>query len=87
MADFREFNTNMIIQYSLVGLALLAAFAWILWKSLKKEKKIGSSCCGCSLAENCNKKTLLNKDLKDNHHGNSTNLRQQHCGESDQSDC
>lgn len=49
--------TDMVIQYSIVGLVLLAAFSWILWKLIKKEKKKSSgSCCGCALADSCNKK-------------------------------
>lgn len=54
-------NSNLIIQYSIVGGILLAAFGWLLWKTLKKQKTRNNSCCGCALYDNCNKK-LLKKD-------------------------
>ena len=61
-------TTEMVIQYSIVGLVLLAAFGWILWKLLRKNKKQSSSCCGCSLSENCKKKEILNKKNKYGNH-------------------
>lgn len=66
-----NYTADLIIQYSLVGFALLGAFGWILWKLFKKNKNQESgSCCGCGLADTCNKKN----------HGNHKNLQQQHCG-------
>lgn len=73
----KEFTTDMIIQYSIVGLILLAALGWILWKMFRKNKKSESgSCCGCSIADTCKK-----AQIKD--HGNSQNLQRKYSGESD----
>ena len=73
----KEFTPDMVIQYSLVGLALLSAFGWIIYKMIKKSRSESSGgCCGCSLADACKKKN----------HGNITNLQQQHCGESNSAD-
>lgn len=61
-------DANMIIQFSIVGVVLLAAFGWLFWKTFSKQKKKTNSCCGCALADNCNKKNLK-KD-----HGKNKNL-------------
>lgn len=60
------YKTDMIIQYSVVGAVLLAACGWILWKLLrKKPNKNSGSCCGCALADNCDKKQNgKSKDLQ-----------------------
>ena len=47
---------GLIIQYSIVGVILLVACIWIVWKSVRKKRKSSSSCCGCSLSDSCNKK-------------------------------
>lgn len=57
MENQSGFTTDMIIQYSVVGLVLLAACGWILWKIFRKGKKNNNSCCGCALSDTCNKKT------------------------------
>ena len=49
------------LQYTLVGIILLAACAWIIWKIAKGNKKSGNSCCGCGLAETCEKRNLKKK--------------------------
>ncbi|MCH5239496.1 MAG: FeoB-associated Cys-rich membrane protein [Muribaculaceae bacterium] len=68
--------TEMTVQYTIVGLILLAACVWIILKIIKKNKsQTEGGCCGCSLSDNCNKKNLKL-------HGNDKNLQQQHCGES-----
>ncbi|MCH5228912.1 MAG: FeoB-associated Cys-rich membrane protein [Muribaculaceae bacterium] len=60
--NISEMNTSLVIQYSVVGLILLAAFVWIGWKAFKKNKKNSrGSCCGCALADSCKKKDLLIK--------------------------
>ena len=60
MEHTREISPDMIIQYSIVGLILLAAFGWILWKMLRKNKGGSSdSCCGCAIADSCQKKNLV----------------------------
>ena len=54
-----QYTANMIIQYSVVGLALLAACIWIIWKLYRKNKKGASdTCCNCALAEKCEKNKL-----------------------------
>lgn len=50
-------SPDMIIQYSIVGLILLAACVWIIYKVAKNRKKGDSnSCCGCALSDSCSKK-------------------------------
>ena len=55
---------NLLIQYSIVGVILLGICVWIIWKISKKNKKNSNPCCGCGLAESCNK--IKNKNLKNN---------------------
>ncbi|MCH5230279.1 MAG: FeoB-associated Cys-rich membrane protein [Muribaculaceae bacterium] len=74
------YSPDMIIQYSLVGLALLAACCWIIWKLVKKNKsKDSNGCCGCALEDSCNKKRRENGNIKD--------LQRQHSRKSDRSHC
>lgn len=50
--------TSLIIQYILVGIILLAAIVWIAIRLFRLRKKgAGRSCCGCSLADSCNKQS------------------------------
>ena len=49
-------TSDLIIQYSVVGLVLLAACGWIIYKLFKKNKEKSNSCCGCSIADSCSKK-------------------------------
>lgn len=51
-------TTSLIIQYSIVGIVLLAICIWIFWKIFKKNKNTNNSCCGCALSEGCSKKDL-----------------------------
>ena len=68
-----NFTADLVVQYSIVGLVFLAACVWMIWKIVKRNKReSGGSCCGCGLADHCNKKN----------YGNSKNLQQQHCRES-----
>lgn len=60
MGNNSEFTTDMIIQYSIIGAILLGAFAWIVWKMIRKSKGKDSGCsCGCCQSESC-----LKKDIK-----------------------
>lgn len=69
-----ETTTDYIIQYSIVGLILLGVCIWIIVSIFKKNKKGKSgTCCGCSLAESCGKKDIINKK---SNCGNSKNLQQ-----------
>lgn len=56
-----ELTANLIIQYCIVGLVLLGAVVWIIWKLVGLRKRGNmKSCCGCALAGSCaskNKKT------------------------------
>ena len=68
MDSSQELSIDLIIQYSIVGLILLAACGWIIWKLFRKQKKGSvSSCCGCSLSDTCNKKIITKKT---SNHGN-----------------
>ena len=64
-----DISSNMIIQYSIVGLVLLAASIWILWKIFRNKDNKNKSCCGCSLADSCQ-----NKQIKKKYHGENKNL-------------
>lgn len=46
-------DTNIIIQYTIVGVIILAAVIWIAMKAFKKNRNKNSSCCGCALSDNC----------------------------------
>lgn len=49
-------TTEIIIQYSIVGLILLAACVWIILKIARKNKnKQSGACCGCAIADSCKK--------------------------------
>lgn len=57
-----EPTTNLTIQYCIVGLVLLAAVVWIVWKLVSMRKQGNISCSGCALADTCcnkNKKTKV----------------------------
>ena len=76
MESTKEFTTDMVIQYSIVGVILLAALGWILWKTFSKNKKNASgSCCGCAIADTC-------KKIQKPDHGNAQNIQRKHCRES-----
>lgn len=47
-------STNLLIQYTLVGLCIAAACVWILVKVFLKSKK-NPGCGSCSLANICEK--------------------------------
>ena len=52
-----EMTSQMIIQYSIVGIILLVACGWIIWKLFRKNKKnTGGSCCGCAIETSCKKR-------------------------------
>lgn len=55
-------TVDLIIQYSIVGIILLGAFAWMVWKivGMNKKNKSGGGCCGCSFADSCKKKEIKN---------------------------
>lgn len=56
-------DSNLIVQYSLVGLCLLGAIAWIIYKASKKGRRGG--CCGCSMSDACVSAKHHRKDRKD----------------------
>lgn len=55
----QQLSVNLIIQYSLVGLVLLAAVAWIAWRFFHIRKDGYKSCGGCPLSQNCGKNSNL----------------------------
>lgn len=60
-----EFTPDMVIQYSIVGLILLAVCFWLIWKLHRKSKqKDRGGCCGCSLSETCNKKNIKERKIQ-----------------------
>ena len=48
-------DNNLVIQYSIVGIILLLACVWIVWKIIRNNKKKNNSCCGCALSDSCKK--------------------------------
>ena len=57
----QHLDSNLIIQYSIVGVILLAACVWIAVKVFRRQKnKSQGSCCGCSLSDACKKKDIIN---------------------------
>lgn len=56
-------DTNLIIQYILVGITLGAVIIWCILKIRKARKRgIKSSCCGCALSESCSKSKATDCD-------------------------
>lgn len=45
-------DKNLAIQYTVVGLIIIAALIWLVIKFIKRKKKHGA-CCGCALSEKC----------------------------------
>ena len=43
------------VQYTIVGVIILAAIVWAIVKITRISKNKGSACCGCGLADTCNK--------------------------------
>lgn len=43
------------VQYIIIFVILAAVIAWIIYKLVKKDKGTQGGCCGCDLAETCNK--------------------------------
>ena len=54
----QQYSLNFIIQYTVVGLIILMALGWIIWKTFKKGRTGTGSCCDCGLAQYCEKKKL-----------------------------
>lgn len=44
------------VQLTIVGLIILAACGWALWRFLRPKKGKGGACSGCALSETCAKK-------------------------------
>lgn len=61
----QELSTNLIIQYILVGLIMLGAVAWMIWKLISARKYGAKTCCGCSLSNACSKKELKSNIKRD----------------------
>lgn len=53
-------DRNLAIQYTAVGLIIIAALIWLVIKFIKRKKGKGA-CCGCVLSEKC---TSYNKSNK-----------------------
>lgn len=55
-------DTNLLIQYILVGICIIAAIVWICVKFFGKNKKNGCNCGGCSFSSNCTSQKSADKD-------------------------
>lgn len=49
-------DTNLLIQYTIVGVLLLGVCVWIIIKVTRNVRGKATSCCGCALREACNHK-------------------------------
>lgn len=49
-------DSNLLLQYIILGVIMLGVIAWIIRKITKKSKSANSSCCGCALSEKCSDK-------------------------------
>ena len=56
---------NLTLQYSIVGLILLFAFGWIIYKLMKVSKRKTGPCCGCGMSDCCEKKPIKKHDNGD----------------------
>ena len=78
---------NEIIQYTIVGIIVVAAIVWIFVKSIRRRKS-GGSCCGCALADSCRRPDKLPqaRQKKDSDHdkkslaATSAPKEESHCG-------
>lgn len=51
-------DRNLVIQYTIVGIILLAVAVWLTVKFIRKGKRRGSgACAGCALSAHCSKPT------------------------------
>ncbi len=68
-------STNLIIQYTFVGLILLAVAVALAWKFLKlKNMGAPKGGCGCALSESCGKKQILKKSKNKSCHEENKNM-------------
>lgn len=67
-----SYSANIIIQYIIVGIALLAVVIWIVRKiiHIRKSGQV-ASCCGCSMAEACKKNINSSARMPSDSHANS----------------
>ncbi len=62
-------DRNLAIQYTAVGLIIIAALIWLVIKFIKRKKKKGA-CCGCTLSDKCasyNKDSISKKNCDNTH--------------------
>lgn len=62
-------DRNLAIQYTAVGLIIIAALIWLVMKFLKRKRKKGA-CCGCILSDKCssyNKGNVSKKNCEHTH--------------------
>lgn len=64
-------QSQLMIQYIIVGIIILGALTWVVIRLIKKARNKDNPCCGCSLGETCGKKELKSKF---NSHENHKNL-------------
>lgn len=49
---------NLTLQYSIVGVIVIAAIIWIVASIVKMREKKNSGCYGCSMHDICSKKQI-----------------------------
>lgn len=58
-------DRNLLIQYIVTGILVLAALIWIIVKLVKMAKGKESGCPGCALSDRCTKPEKSQKRNKD----------------------
>lgn len=56
---------NLLIQYSLVALFVIAALAYMLNSIRRRCRHKGGSCCDCALADKCKSPERKDKEQND----------------------
>lgn len=58
-------DTNLLIQYIMVGLILFGAGVWAVWKIIELRRNKVSKCCGCSLGDTCAKRRMEGQRIRE----------------------
>lgn len=76
-----QLSTNLLVQYILVGLIIVAAIFWTVRKIISGRKKGNPGCFGCALADSCAKRTPtrsccdnVSPDKNHHHHEDNKNM-------------
>lgn len=57
-------NNNLIIQYIIVAVIIISAFAWCIVRIIRIKKGKASACSSCSISASCSKAKHLHSNKK-----------------------